>query len=217
MAAQFQFVMRAGPTIGKVFPLEAPELTIGRESTNNIPINDVEVSRKHARLELRGNAYVIQDLGSTNGTFINGQRVTGPQALNPGDSISLGEGIVLSYESAYDPNATMMSANIPRSAAPMPTPEPEPIVPAPAPVPAPSPFTPPPAQPAPVYSGQVPGGPVPPAPAPARRKFPIWLIIVILILLVVCACIAFFVIIDQLNLWCRVVPFLVPLLGGTCA
>ncbi len=217
MAAQFQFVMRAGPTIGKVFPLEAPEITIGRESTNAISINDVEVSRKHARLELRGNAYVIQDLGSTNGTFINGQRVTGPQALNPGDSISLGEGIVLSYESAYDPNATMMSANIPRSAAPMPTPEPEPIVPAPAPVPAPSPFTPPPAQPAPVYSGQVPGGPVPPAPAPARRKFPIWLIIVILILLVVCACIAFFVIIDQLNLWCRVVPFLVPLLGGTCA
>ncbi len=218
MAAQYQFVMRAGPTIGKVYPLEAPEITIGRESTNAISINDVEVSRKHARLELRGSSYVIQDLGSTNGTFVNGQRVTGPQGLNPGDSISLGEGIVLSYESAFDPNATMMSANIPRSA-PVPAPTPEPIVPAPgpAPVPVPAPVQSPPPQSAPVYSGQVPAGPVPPASAPAKRKFPVWLIIVILILVLVCACIAFFVIIDQLNLWCRVDPFLVPLLGGTCA
>ncbi len=213
MAAQYQFVMRAGPTIGKVYPLEASEVSIGRESTNTITINDVEVSRKHARMELRGNAYVIQDLGSTNGTFVNGQRVTGPQVLNPGDSISLGEGIVLSYESAFDPNATMMSANVARST-PAPIPEPAPAA---APVPVPAPIQTPPPEPAPFYSGQVPAGPIPPAPVPTKRKFPVWLIIVILILLVVCACIAFFVVIDQLNLWCRVLPFLVPLLGGTCA
>jgi hypothetical protein len=207
MAAQYQFVMRAGPTIGKVYPLEGPEITIGRESTNTIAINDVEVSRKHALMELRGSAYMIQDLGSTNGTFINGQRVTGPQALNPGDSLSLGEGIVLSYESAFDPNATMMSANINR-------PAPAPVMaPEPAPMPVSAPVAPP---PAPIYSGQVPAGPVPPMPAPAKRRFPLWLIIVILVLLVVCGCIAFFVIIDQFNLWCKIVPFLVPLLGGTC-
>jgi hypothetical protein len=222
MAAQFQLVMRAGPTIGKVYPLEAPEISIGRESTNMIAINDVEVSRKHARMDLRGPSYVIQDLGSTNGTFVNGQRVTIPQALNPGDSVSFGEGIVLSYESAFDPNATMMSANVARPA-PMPAPEPAPEpVPTPAPMRAapPMPAAPPmqaaPPMPAPVYSGQVPAGPVPPAPTPAKRKFPVWLIIVILVLVVVCACIAFFVIIDQLNLWCKIVPFLVPLLGGTC-
>jgi len=210
MAAQFQFVMRAGPNIGKVFPLEGPEISIGREGTNTIAINDVEVSRKHARMELRGPAYLIQDLGSTNGTFVNGQRVTSPQVLNPGDSISLGEGIVLSYESAFDPNATMMSANISRPA-PTEVPVPAPVAAAPVPVQAP------PSSAAPVYSGQVPAGPVPVAPTPAKRRFPVWLIIVILALLVICACIAFFVIIDQLNLWCRVVPFLVPLLGGTCA
>jgi hypothetical protein len=219
MAAQYQFVMRAGPTIGKVFPLEGPEITIGRESTNAIAINDVEVSRKHARMEMRGPAYVIQDLGSTNGTFVNGQRVTGVQVLNPGDSISLGEGIVLSYESAFDPNATMMSANIdrqtpPTAVTPMPAAAPVPYNPPPEPVP----YTPPPPiEPVPVYSGQIPSGPAPVAPAPARRRFPVWLIIVVLALLVICGCIAFFVIIDQLNLWCRVVPFLVPMLGGTCA
>ncbi len=220
MAAQFQFVMRAGPTVGKVYPLEGPEITLGRESTNTITINDVEVSRKHARMELQGTAYMIQDLGSTNGTFVNGQRVIGVQPLNPGDSVSFGEGIVLSYESVFDPNATMMSANISRPApAAAPTPAPTPAaapVQAPAPTPAPTPVPP---APGPVYSGQVPAGPPPMAQAPAkpRRKFPVWLIILIVVILVICACIAFFVIIDQLNLWCNIVPFLVPLLGGTCA
>ncbi len=201
MAAQFQFVMRAGPTVGKVFPLEAPEISIGRETTNMLSINDVEVSRRHARMELQGSSYVIQDLGSTNGTFVNGQRVTGVQPLNPGNSVSFGEGIILSYEAAFDPNATMMSSKAPR---------PAPVA-APAPMPEPAPA------PAPAYSGQVPTGPLhPPAAAPAKKKFPIWLIIVLLLLLVICVCVVAFVAIDQLNLWCKVVPFLVPLLGGTC-
>ncbi len=81
-----------------------------------LSINDVEVSRRHARMELQGSSYVIQDLGSTNGTFVNGQRVTGVQPLNPGDSVSFGEGIILSYEAAFDPNATMMSSKASRPA-----------------------------------------------------------------------------------------------------
>ncbi len=210
MAAQFQFVMRAGPTVGKVYPLEAPEISIGRESTNIIAINDVEVSRKHARMELQGASYLIQDLGSTNGTFVNGQRVTGMQILNPGDSVSFGEGIILSYESAFDPNATMLSAAKP----PRPAPTPEPA-PAPAPMPAPA-VSGPASAPAPVYSGQIPSGPVQATPPKARKKFPVWIIILILVLLAICACAGFFLIIDQFNLWCRVLPFLVPLLGGTC-
>jgi pSer/pThr/pTyr-binding forkhead associated (FHA) protein len=208
MAAQYQFVMRSGPTIGKVYPLEAQEITIGRDTTNIVAINDVEVSRRHARMELRGPTYAIQDLGSTNGTFVNGQRVTGLQTLNPGDSVSFGEGIVLSYEAAYDPNATMMSAKSPKPVVP---------VQSQAPAPAPAPVYAPPPTPAPVYSGQVPAGPVPMAPAPAKKKFPVWLIIVILLLVVICVCVVFFVAIDQFNLWCKVLPFMVPLLGGTCA
>jgi predicted component of type VI protein secretion system len=224
MAAQFQFVMRAGPTIGKVYPLESPEISIGRETTNTIPINDVEVSRKHARMELRGPSYVIQDLGSTNGTFVNGQRITGVQVLNPGDSISFGEGIILTYESAFDPNATILSSRAarpdivpptqvaPQPIAPQPI-TPQPMAPVQAQVPAPVPMQ---MEPEPMYSGQVPAGPVEPMPAATRRKFPIWVIIVILALVVICGCIAFFVIVDQLNLWCSIVPFLVPLLGGSC-
>ena len=46
----FQLVMRSGPTPGAVYPLEGDQLTIGRDSTNGVAINDPEVSRRHARL-----------------------------------------------------------------------------------------------------------------------------------------------------------------------
>jgi pSer/pThr/pTyr-binding forkhead associated (FHA) protein len=216
--AQFRFVMRSGPTIGKVFPLELAEIFIGRDETSTVAISDAEVSRRHARMELRGSAYAIQDLGSTNGTFVNGTRLGGIQVLNSGDTVAFGEGIVLVYESVMDMNATVLSnkpaATAVRQPAPVPTPAPAPVYkPAPTPAPAPRPV------PAPAFSGQVPGGPVSmPAPAAAtgRKKFPVWLVIVIILLVIICACGGFFLVIDQLKLWCKVVPFLVPILGGTC-
>jgi predicted component of type VI protein secretion system len=237
--AQFQFVMRSGPLIGKVYPLEAQEITIGRDASNMIAISDPEISRRHARMELRGSAYVIQDLGSTNGTFVNGMRVGGIQPLNPGDSVAFGEGIVLVYESAMDANATVVSANAPRTViqrpisvppAPAPVQRPVPAAPAPTPVqrpvqvpptPVPAPVQRPTA--APVFSGQVPASPVPlgpvsmpPAATPKKKKIPMWLIILIILLVITCACVSFFLVIDKFSLWCKVVPFLVPLLGGTC-
>ena len=211
--AQLRFVMRSGPTIGKVYPLEADEISIGRDATNTVAINDAEVSRRHARMELRGTAYVLQDLGSTNGTFVNGTRVSGMQVLNPGDTVSFGEGIVLAYESVMDMNATVLSNKPAQTAVQRP---------APAPISAPAP-TPPPVYkpaPAPAYSGQVPAGPVPMPPAPAaakaKKKFPVWIIILIILLVIICVCVGFFLVIDRFSLWCKVLPFLVPLLGGTC-
>ncbi len=208
--AQFRFVMRSGPTVGKEFPLEAQEISIGRDNSNAVAISDAEVSRRHARMELRGIGYAIQDLGSTNGTFVNGTRISGMQQLNPGDVVSFGEGIVLAYEAVMDYNATVLSTKLPQTTVQQPVPA---SIPAPAPAPASRPA------PAPAYSGQVPAGPIPmPAPAAtkAKKKFPVWLIIVIILLVIVCVCVGVFVAIDQLNLWCKFVPFLVPLLGGTC-
>ena len=228
MAAQYQFVMRSGPTVGKTYPLDAQEVSIGRDAVNIIAINDAEISRRHARMELRGSAYVIQDLGSTNGTFVNGTRISGMQVLNPGDTVAFGEGIVLVYEAVVDNNATILSAKAPpatlQSPAPVSIPAPRPT-PIPAPMPAPAPIrmsTPNPtprAAPAPVYSGQVPAGPaaMPQEVVPARKKFPVWVIIVIIVLVFVCVCGSFFELIDYFSLWCKVLPFLVPLLGGTCA
>src|SRR5450759_540974 len=88
MAAQFQFVMHSGPNTGRIYPLEASEIIIGRDASNLIGINDAEVSRKHAKLTQQNSTFVIQDLGSTNGTYINGQRITTPQELKPGDTVT---------------------------------------------------------------------------------------------------------------------------------
>ncbi len=208
MAAQFQFVMRSGPNPGKIYPLEAPEIVIGRDANNGVSINDAEVSRKHAKLSLHGTAYVIQDLGSTNGTFVNGQRVAGTQVLNPGDTISFGENIALAYESAYDPNATVIgSAQAPKTAVPVRRP-------APAPAPAPVQVQ--------VYSGQVPAGPAPMAAAPAKKSGgkTVLIIIVALVVCLILACIAAFVWVDADPTgvrWCTF-PFNIigQMLGAVC-
>ncbi|MCZ7552248.1 MAG: FHA domain-containing protein [Anaerolineales bacterium] len=91
MASQtYQLVMHKGPNPGKIFELVQDELTIGRDITNRIVINDAEVSRKHARLTLQSGAYVIEDLGSTNGTFVDSQRLIGPHMLRPGRNDHVG-------------------------------------------------------------------------------------------------------------------------------
>ncbi len=175
--SQFQFVMRSGPTPGKVFPLEGSELSIGRDANQTISINDAEISRKHAKMELRGASYVIQDLGSTNGTFVNGNRISGIQVLNPNDIVAFGENIVLMYEAVVDPNATMIASRAPRTSAAMPKPAPAP---APAPVyVAPAPVT----APAPVAAA-------PAAPAKKGNKKLILIIILAVVACVILGCIA---------------------------
>ena len=111
--AQFQLNMHAGPTPGKTYPLDADVVTIGREAGNTIIINDAEVSRKHASLSFQGGKYVIEDNGSTNGTFVNGSRIMGQHVMKQGEVISFGEKINLVYETLVDPNATVLSSKPP--------------------------------------------------------------------------------------------------------
>jgi len=198
MAAQFQFVVRSGPSAGKTYPLDGAELTVGRDTANPVSINDAEVSRKHAKLSWKGAGYVLEDLGSTNGTFINGVRISAAVPLKPGDAVSFGENIVVMYEAVFDPNATMVASakSAPKTMAPASAPVPAPV-PAPAPAPAPS------------YSGQVPAGPAPvAAPVPAKKKggSKAWIVILVVVLLVLCLCIGLPVIVDTLKMDC-VMPF----------
>lgn len=94
----FKLVMRRGPQPNQVFELSKEVSNLGRDITNDIVINDREVSRHHLRFMRGADGYTVEDLGSTNGTFINGKRVTGAQPLKNGDLVSLGETVTLGYE-----------------------------------------------------------------------------------------------------------------------
>ncbi len=101
-APTYQLTMRSGPTPGKTFPLDQEEQLVGRDLANDIPISDPEVSRRHARFLIREGGIFVEDLGSTNGSFLNGERVSTPQQLRVGDVVTLGESIVLIFERADD-------------------------------------------------------------------------------------------------------------------
>ena len=123
MASQsYQLVMRVGPSPGKVFALSTNEVVLGRDIDNEVVINDAEISRRHTRLLIQEGGYVVEDLGSTNGTFVNGQKITGSHVLEPGQTIRLGENVTLSYEIAgFDADATIASGQRkPAAAAPRP-------------------------------------------------------------------------------------------------
>lgn len=97
-SGSFRLIVRRGPQPNQSHELNKDIVTLGRDITNDIVINDPEVSRHHMRLTRGGGGFTIEDLGSTNGTFINGQRLTGARPLRPGDMVGLGETVTLAYE-----------------------------------------------------------------------------------------------------------------------
>jgi pSer/pThr/pTyr-binding forkhead associated (FHA) protein len=182
MAAQFQFVMHSGPTPGAIYSLEGDQVIVGRDSSNGVVINDAEISRKHSRLTFQGGKYVLEDLGSTNGTFVNGQRLVGPVVLKSGDVVSLGEQIVLMFDvlSAVA-GATVVGSRKSVLA---------PVVPPPAQVAEPPPSN---------YS-------TPLTPAKKNNLLPIFIVVGLLVVICLCVVAAWYI--DQNYLWCTIFPFL---------
>jgi hypothetical protein len=89
-----RLIVAASPALpdGVVFLLDAAPLSIGRAANNDIPIgDDAYASTRHARFEPRRDGVYVEDVGSTNGTYVNGLRVTREQRLIPGDLIRIGE------------------------------------------------------------------------------------------------------------------------------
>ncbi len=89
-----RLVVAASPALdeGEVFPLDSAPLSVGRGPGNDIAIgSDEYASSRHARFEPRRDGVYVEDVGSTNGTFVNGVRLTRERRLAPGDVIRIGE------------------------------------------------------------------------------------------------------------------------------
>jgi predicted component of type VI protein secretion system len=202
MSVRYQLVMRTGPNPGATYALEASQTTIGRDGSNSISINDAEISRHHARMTMQGGKIVLEDLGSTNGTSVNGNRIAGPHVLKPGEMVGFGEDIVFVFEvESFDPDATVLSS----AAHPYSQPQP-------AAAPRQQPVAPPMQPPPQAYAGQVPADPIPMTPPPAsaspggRKALPIVLAVSALVLL--CSCGLFFWWVDATYRWCTFFPFI---------
>lgn len=212
MNPTFRLVLKSGPNPGQVFTLETSEIIIGRDANANFVINDPEVSRRHARLSLQGVNYVIEDLGSTNGTMVSGQRLAGPYILRPGEMITFGEHTNVLFEKlVMDPDATVASLRPMESPAPISYNQPaasamDPygmeqaaeVVPA-----------------ASEYAGKVPSQPRPAARPKKKKTSRLVVILIILVGVLACGCIAF-AIFDALNLYCEIPGIMNFLIPGAC-
>jgi hypothetical protein len=86
-----RLVATQGPYAGQAFELTGDLMTIGRDAAQAIAlVNDMGVSRTHAQIIRQGDQTLIEDLGSTNGTYVNGVRISAPTPIKPGDTLQLG-------------------------------------------------------------------------------------------------------------------------------
>lgn len=159
--SRYRLTMRKGPLPGKSFDLVKSLLTIGREVKNDLVVNDAEVSRQHVRLTEQPGGYWVEDLASTNGAFVNGQRLSGPMALRSGDVLGLGSTVEFEYTVQPGAEQTVVAG---QPAAPEALPVNEPVLVPPPAAAAPDPV---PAAPPPVAAFPPPPVYTPPAYTPA--------------------------------------------------
>ncbi|MEL7636355.1 MAG: FHA domain-containing protein [Anaerolineaceae bacterium] len=179
-----QIVMRSGPIPGSSYYLDKTEVSMGRDLGNDIPVPDAEISRRHARFIVKPDGVYIEDLGSTNGTFLNGVRLSAPKRLSHGDLVTLAENTVMSFEWE---NAQQAAAYTPTYGAP--APQPEPIQP----------------KQEPVYqnvAAPTPRRPLAPEPTPTRNNKKPWYLNFLVILLFILIVIGLVLTFMPASWWC---------------
>ncbi len=90
-------IVVVGPVPGAVHPIEGDEIVIGRSASAGLSVDEQSLSRQHARVFRSKGGFSVEDLDSTNGTFVNGERLSAPRPLRDGDRIQIGLGIVLRF------------------------------------------------------------------------------------------------------------------------
>jgi hypothetical protein len=150
-----------GPDAGKSFDLSG-STTVGREPGAGIAIDDSEASRSHASLSVEGSTVTVADLGSTNGTFVNDERLSGPRVLEATDKLRIGTTVFELRVADLDVTAARQAPDLgsgpPGGSPGGPTPPPAggpPPAGSPPPAYAPPPSPPPGGPPAPYYGGSL--------------------------------------------------------------
>src|SRR3954471_8278686 len=87
---------------------EKPEVTIGRLAGNDIVLGKGNVSKYHSRFVLKDGKYIVVDMQSTNGTFVNGKKIAAPQVVKPTDKIYIGD-YILNVEAPSAPRETRLA------------------------------------------------------------------------------------------------------------
>ena len=100
----------------RIYDINQPVIRIGRGESMDVVIDNVSVSRRQAEIREESGSWAIRDLGSSNGTFVNGQRLTGDHPLRPGDEISFGK-FSLFFERAFTEPVPTTDAGAPRPGA----------------------------------------------------------------------------------------------------
>src|SRR6266568_1564874 len=95
------FLVRSGGLAGQRLSVKAPVVNIGRADYNDLVVPDPSVSTSHAKLQRREGVWVLADLDSTNGTFVDGEQVKGEAPLAPGATVRLGD-VQLVFEPSDD-------------------------------------------------------------------------------------------------------------------
>ena len=93
----------AGPLAGHVVKLDKLPLVLGRLAPSDLLLPSGEVSRRHCRIDRAGRAAVVTDMGSTNGTFLDDQRIDAPSELRPGSSLRIGPFVMRYLSAAFQP------------------------------------------------------------------------------------------------------------------
>lgn len=98
----------------EALPLDTERLTVGKDAANDIALtNDRTASRLHAAFERFGSGWCVIDLGSRNGTHVNGERILGPRSLHPGDEIRIGATRVVFRDDGGRSRSTTVAAAAP--------------------------------------------------------------------------------------------------------
>ena len=121
--SQWNLVLGDGPNAGQIFPVTGDTLTIGRELYNDIPLDDLHISKQHARLTRQGEQLLIEDLFSVNGTLVNDVPITEPYVLQPNDVIRLGP---FTFRVEGPSGGRIPQTRIDTRAYPVPKPQPKP-------------------------------------------------------------------------------------------